>query len=261
MRFYLLAFAALLFGASSCKDTNATDPEPITTGELEINFKALVNNQTLVTYAEDYQYTDGNTLTIQILEFYISDLELLKADGGAVSIADYSYVNFNGNQGDPNTAEQGEDLRFDSIPPGEYTGIRYNVGLTAEQNAMEPGDFPATSMLSVTANYWTAWQSYIFSKIEGYIVLPDNSRSNFLYHSGADGMRQELEFNTPISISAGNRSTMGFEVHAERILTNGNTSIDPYTEPTSHSGDVGTPEYKLAERSAINLAAAIELRD
>lgn len=260
MRLYLLATLSLLIGFTACKD-KTPQPEPTTTGELNLNFKALVNNQTLVTYAEDYSYTDGNTLTLQILEFYISDIRLVKAGGETVQISPYSYVNFNNNQATAASAEKGEDVLIDSIPPGDYTGIQYNLGLTEAQNAMEPGDFPATSMLSITANYWTAWQSYIFSKVEGYIVLPDGSRSGFLYHSGADGMRQALTFNKTISIAAGERGNLSFNVNAERILSNGSTSIDPYTEPTSHSGNIGTDAYKLAKRSAINLAAGIELND
>lgn len=259
MKRYLLAALALLISFSACDPT--TQPEPETTGQLKLNFKALVNNQTLVTYAEDYSYIDSNTLAFQILEFYISDIRLVKADGQTVQVAPYSYVNFNNNQGEAASAEDGEDVLIDSIPPGDYVGIQYNLGLTEAQNAMEPGDYPATSLLSVTANYWTAWQSYIFSKVEGYIVLPNGDRAAFLYHSGADGMRQALSFNKTFSVAASERSNINFDVNTERILSNGSNSIDPYTEPTSHSGDVGTDAYRLANRSAANLAAGIELRD
>jgi len=134
------------------------------------------------------------------ISFFLSDIRLVELRNGQAletPLAEVAYFNF---------GPSGVDSEiFDNIPTGDYTSIRFNFGLTAEQDMTTPADYATTHPLGNTSEYWVDWNSYIFAKIEGKTdTMPDSIErfdGAFVYHVGvaADNTRSgEVAVNLPL---------------------------------------------------------------
>ncbi|OAV42921.1 MbnP family protein [Lewinella sp. 4G2] len=154
---YLLLFA-LAFTFVSCED----DEDPIVAGdtELSINFAAEFGGEDLAIQSEAYDYPGGDRLKMQLFQYYVSDLQLLPADGGdPVLLSEIELIRY------ASATEDNVDTRTFTVPTGEYTGVRFGLGVKPELNAVDPNNFAATDPLNAN-EFWTAATRYVFAKIE-----------------------------------------------------------------------------------------------
>jgi len=251
--FILLATTILFF--SACKETNE-DPK----GTLEIVFKAQYNDSPLVLY-QDYNTneTDPTKIQLSILQFFLADV-MSQKDQTDVNLLDVEQINFL-NTIDLANAEAGVAVTINDLAVGNYSGLYFGVGLSDDVNTnTSPSDYSTDSPLGVNGNYWATWNSYIYSRLEGTITKADSSQSQFLYHSGGNGMQQNLSFNKDFSIAADQTTTLTVHINVEDIFFKTGDEIDLINNNASHSGGVGTPEYNLALKSVENLAGAMVMQ-
>jgi hypothetical protein len=253
---FLFCLALILFSANSCKEH---DHGP--KGSLSITFKAVYENDPLLVF-NDYLTPDGDKLQFHVFNFFLSDIELIKDNDEVVRLKDVEYVDFNGNT-DLNKAAAGIKFDLSEVEIGNYKAIRFGIGVEPGKNAKEPGDFPTDPYLGDPGNYWSAWNSYIFSRLEGRIdTLPNAAGGDvsYLYHSGVDGMYQTRSFTKTFEISSNNNSELVFKVNAKDIFYKSGAEIYIPNANVSHSGAVGTPAYDLARQTVINIANAISIQ-
>jgi hypothetical protein len=252
--FILCALALVAF--SQCKP----DPQP-TKGQLNLRFTAKDQASPLVLFRKYPTGTAGDSVEYQLLNFFVADIQLLRNGQDPISIKEVGYLDFSADLNETQ-ASQGHTLVIDSVPVGEYTGIKIGFGLSPSLNATEPGDYTTASPLGDGGNYWTAWNSYIFSRVEGRLFRNGQSTPiAFLYHSGVDGSYQirTYTFAQPLSIGAGSSSALSFSLNVRNLLFGSQNPIDVAANPVSHSGAVGTAAYELARQTLINLADGITL--
>jgi len=224
-------------------------------GTLEIRFSALYNTESLSLYTS-YPTPDGDSMSIQVLNFLVSDIRLVTTDDKEVILLDddSKFIDFDS----PNA----QMISLADVPAGSYKAIRFGVGVQPSLNAKQPNNFPSSSPLGDVGNYWTAWDSYIFSRVEGQL---DTSRSSdqtlpFLYHSGVASMYQERTFSKTFDVVEGNTSTVLYTLQARDIFYPTNFPVDIRSINVSHSAAVGTPEYEVARTVVFNLANALTLQ-
>jgi hypothetical protein len=112
-------------------------------------------------------------------------------------------------------------------------------------------------------NYWTSWNSYIFSRIEGRLdTLPNAAGGDvsYLYHSGVDGMYQTRTFSKTFEIKTGVNTELIFNINGKDIFYKSGAEINIPNANFSHSGAVGTTGYDLARQTVINIADAISIQ-
>ncbi|MCP4438597.1 MAG: hypothetical protein GY810_06595 [Aureispira sp.] len=246
--FILVALSLLSSGCDKNKESN-----------LELVFKATHEGQALVMY-DQYNASNNRAIIYKALEFFISDINITNTDGSVVNITDVDYVKLS-SLTTQNKAEEGIKLLFTDVEAvGSFQSINFGVGVSASLNAKEPGDYSTTSPLGDEGNYWTAWNSYIFSRLEGSYFDASNNKTPFLYHSGVDGSYQQLSFNKDFSLKKGETTTIEFELTAEDIIFKDGSEIDVPNNPISHSGAEGTDAYNLALSTVRNIAQAIHIK-
>jgi hypothetical protein len=192
-------------------------------GTYNLTFKATYGGETLVKY-KDYNYGD-TTFPVLFSRFrtYISDLALIKADGTTYPLKDVVEVDF---FPDNATTETALTPSFDlgEVPAGEYTGIRYGLGVRPDLNAKRPNDYENGHPLKNEIEYWQSWKSYIFTKIEGQADKDNNGSDDiyFQYHTGADPVYKTFSIAYPITIEDGKntQSTLVFDL--KKIFTQPN---------------------------------------
>ncbi len=252
----ILVLATLLFSANSCKK-----PVTDTKGDLTINFKANFNGNPLLVYT-DYETPDADKIQIHVLNFFLSHLEIIKKNDEILRLKDITFVNFNGNT-DIDKANAGINLKFEGLEIGDFKGIRFGIGVEPVQNAKEPGDYPTDPYLGDGGNYWTSWNSYIFSRIEGRLdtsAISTGGDISFLYHTGVDGTYQQRSFNKNFSVAASENTTIQFNLDVKDVLYRNGGKIDIPSNNVSHSGAVGTEAYELVKQVIINMADALSIQ-
>ncbi|MCH2042921.1 MAG: hypothetical protein MK212_02180 [Saprospiraceae bacterium] len=252
---FLFLTSILLTSFSSCKDKTED------TGSLKITFKAVYDTEPLVLYTQAYMDVANNSeLTLQVLNFFISNLKIKDAEGNTTNLSTAEYIDFSNNHSQASTASLGESIVLTDINVGEYTSLDFGIGLDATTNATTPGDYSTSSPLSDVGNYWSAWDSYIFSRMEGrFQESCCSSPTSFLYHSGVGESYQARSFNKAISIAADTETELVIHLNVKKLIYPDNKSnqINITQNNVSHSGDVGTEEYQTALKSIINIADAL----
>lgn len=185
--FYISAAVIL---TASCKKNDIPDPEK--TGDFSIEFDNIVGEDRL--YFDDYNYKNskGESFSIKILQYYISNIRLYKEDGSSYTVP----------QGDSYFLVKGDDkdTRFTKVkvPEGNYTKVDFVLGVDAARSKMNVEN--RTGVLSFdpaeghNGMYW-GWNSgYIFFKLEGYCdLISDDQQGDptgnkqFKYHIGGFG--------------------------------------------------------------------------
>jgi len=239
---------------SSCKKDN---------GSFELTFTTKTQSGNLVLF-ENFDLADGTQLNLNKLQFYISDLRLL-SDGGEVQLTDVNLVSFN-THSDASTAALGETLTFNDIPQGEYSGIKFGIGVNTDLNAKSPTYYAGLeeeTVLSSPADYWSNWESYVFTKIEGYFDRNGNGTAGggdddeeLTYHTGTDELYREKTINSTITVPEGGTFNLPLTVDIDKIF-NSATAIDIPNESIAHSNPNVPAKMVITNKVADNLVEAI----
>lgn len=168
---YLMA-AALVF-TMACGDDDSETPAP-TTQEYALNFEGVVGDET---FDCGSTYTMGeNEVTFTEFKFYVSDVSLVTADGdlveaalvddgiwsnGSVALVDFEDATGACSNG---TAETKTTVDVEA-PAGDYTGVRFTVGVPFEENHQDVA--VADSPLNLAQMFWNWNGGYKFVRIDG----------------------------------------------------------------------------------------------
>lgn len=185
-----LAFISVI---SSCKkdDTETPSlPNPVnndTTGTLNMYFDNMAGEDQL-NFGQGYVNENGDSLSFTLLNYYISNIVLIKEDGSEYTVPkNNSY--FLVKHGIDST----QNITLPNIPIGKYKGFRFVLGVdslksTAPINERTGVLDPAGAGAGM---YWSWNSGYIFFKAEGVspqapLDTPSNSKK-FRYHIGLFG--------------------------------------------------------------------------
>lgn len=204
----LLPFIAL--SLSSCsEDSNA--PADVTI-ELEHNFGT--QGFTLNTA---YNNGSSESVTLSTFKYYISNIQLLTASGNWSEPESYRLIDL--------STSTSTTLTIPDVPAGEYTGIRFLLGVDSTRNVSGA----QTGALDPANNMFWSWNSgYIFFKAEG--TSPQASGGMFHYHiggfSGANNALQwvTLNFNGDnLLVKEGNENMSHVSVDVKALFDGPNT--------------------------------------
>ena len=120
------------------------------------------------------------------------------------------------------------------MPEGNYTGVRFGLGVKPELNAQDPSNFPADYVLN-EAEFWGPQTRYVFAKIEANADLENDGTydTGLSYHMGADSLYRTVEFQQPFTVRAGETPQL--------------TIVTDVLEAMTHSGqafDISNPEKR-----------------
>lgn len=215
----ILVFSFLLFTGCKKEKTN-----PIETSSLGLSFSANYDGAPLIMNEEVYEY-GGKPIRFSKVNFYLSNVTL-----GGVELSDVSFVDLTDTHVSQESSVKGTGFNFSKIPVDEYKTIAFGVGVSADLNRTKPSDYSTSHPLGSDngAEYWEAWDSYIFVKIEGQYDVDgdgfDGEDISFAYHIGEDEMYKKLsaDFETPVSLVADTSTDIKFRLDIKRLLTKDN---------------------------------------
>ena len=222
---FYLAFAGLLLSFLACNNEQTSSQDNATT----LNFVATYDGQPLVMFQP--VTFDQNTLKLSKVKLYVSNIRLLKTDGSEVGNSVTSLANLSAY--DKAEAEKGVNIAATGVPNGNYTGVRFGIGVRSDENAKKPADYPDNSALSDSDMYWNSWNSFIFSKTEGTLET-SNGLAYFSYHTGANRYYREVTLKQDFQKSE-NSPPLKISFDVAKILQNGSEKVDILSHPGAHS--------------------------
>jgi hypothetical protein len=160
-----LLFIAIISVTSSCDD-DAPKPEPA--GDVEITFKANYDGETFVTQ-KAYDYADGMPVKFSTFNFFVANISLLEEQDATeeTELIEIDFIDLGFDETQMTAAEAGVTISAMKVPAGTYRGLKVGFGVPADLNRTNPVDYGSSDALSKSSHYWSAWNSYIFAKIEG----------------------------------------------------------------------------------------------
>ncbi|MCC6281108.1 MAG: hypothetical protein IT262_10935 [Saprospiraceae bacterium] len=225
-----ILFALLFVFISSCdKD------EPQTEKNFTLTFKSTYGGLALEKY-KNYPYDDRD---IQVNKFntFLSDLILVRQDGSEQRLSDIEWVDFTPDLAPDNKAV---DVKFQyTVPAGNYTALKIGYGVRPDLNAKKPADFAPEHPLYRENEYWSGWQSYIFTKVQGLYDLDGagDPESTLTYHCGSDAVYRTSTMNATIPVTDKSGAlTVEFDVKKLFYYNGGLLDLDdPLNRNTSHN--------------------------
>lgn len=215
--------------------------------QLELHLGARVGSETFETGTVYWSPTNYR-FRLENFQMYVSMIELVRSDGSSVRIREFDLINLNGGA-----------VFSVSVPPGDYTLLRFNQGIPPEYNKnVDPTTYPNSHPLSVQGSngmFWTWNSGYIFTRFDGKADL-DGIEGNpllhpFAFHAGDDPLFRTIELSlvNPSFPSDGSR-TLSVFIQVEHILNNPSDPIDISVDNLTHTGG----NFILARRFTDNLA-------
>ena len=251
----LALLLAVIVTSVGCKKD---DPyiEPDTSSTVNLNISTEINGTPVIlgnTYYDvaNYRYVP-NTFKV-----YLSHISFLKADGTEVSASDVELI----------------DLQYDTlglpssfnyqIPQGDYTGIKFWIGVDSIMNSIDPASYEADEPLSLyTGTYWEWNTGYRFMMLEGlYDTEPNgtdpiNNGNTFSYHTGTNMLYKEADLSNAqqsFSLTDGaNTYNYDLVLDMNKILYNDTDTIVIMNDRVTHTTD----DVALAQEVTDNLAKA-----
>lgn len=214
----------LVFMFSSCLKE---DHEPIS--ELNILFELLYDGEPLHPTPDYFQLNDSVEVQFTKVSFYLSDFRVESTEG-ELEILDILHLSYLQNLNGDAVEENQQLLRF-SLPASEYSSLSFGLGVTPSQNATKPAEHAPGTFLSFASEYWEAWDSYVFEKIEGRYKVNGGDPETMALHIGGDETYRKLEWKDVLSLSGDDSEVFEISIDLKDILQN-----YPLTEaPVLHS--------------------------
>jgi hypothetical protein len=174
------AIALLLLVFTGChKDKTQS------TGTLWLHIHTNIDTNEVDAYGNVYPDANGRKMSLSLAQFYVSGVSVLGSNGTWTTV-DGAYI--------LKTLDN-EEYFVGKVPAGNYTDIKFNVGLDATANATTPSSHStSTGADSVLAHtdmwYGSTSQGYIFMNVQGTVDIGNTGTPNtaFSYKIGSNAL-------------------------------------------------------------------------
>ena len=175
LHFVAIGMLSSVLFASCKKETTDPAPKVDPYGKLTVSFANEIDGQPIVLGPMNYTNTAGNTYSVDMLKYYVSNFTLVKADGSETNFKNYALLDASV----PSTLS----FTLDSVLNGEYTAVKFLLGVDSARNhtgAQEGALDPVHGMI------WTWNTGYIFFKHEGNFKDSTGATQPLVFHLGTD---------------------------------------------------------------------------
>jgi hypothetical protein len=185
---FALIFALIALVTVSCKkDATSPTPEPEpapANGTAMLHLHTNVDTIEVDDYDSIYVMADGRKISVSIAQLYISNIQLVKADGSTFDVSGLTIAK----------TQPVEEYMLGSVPVGNYKSIRFNVGLSPTVNTLLP---LLSDSVFYKPNMWFGntvqpWNGYVFVNFQGKIDTTNAANGTiagmqpFSYRIGSD---------------------------------------------------------------------------
>lgn len=162
----ILGFVLVAGLMTSCKKKKSTEPAPdgtsqdAPTGVFMMHLHTYIGSTEVDAYNIVYTTDAGRKISLNMAQMYISDIELVKADGSIYSFGSKKLLK----------VFETETYLIGTTPVGNYKSIRFKVGLDATTNQLNPTTPSDSALLNKPAMWFGSTaqpDGYVFMNVSG----------------------------------------------------------------------------------------------
>ena len=212
---------------------NAAAPRDVT-----IRFEHRIDGRPLGLNQQFHTNAFGNRFRVTRLDYLLSDIALRRPDGTWMNSEDwFALISVETKQ---------TTAKLTAVPPGDFSAVRFHVGVNTQINSTEPARWPGGHPLNPQRNnlYWNWQQGYVFLALEGRLKKADRKLDGFSYHLGNNPNLMTVEL--PLKLNTRIHSTVDLAFDVGTLLSG--HELSKQTSTHSRKGD------KLAARLARNVS-------
>lgn len=201
------ALCGLVLLAGTASAWAADEARPI-----KLRFEAVVGDRPFACgQSYDGIGVSRSTMTVADFRFYVSNLRLLRADGSEQAVIltrddlwqqeDVALVDFeDGTKACANGTPETRAVVEGQVPTGDYTGVRFDIGIPFEKNHRDPTLQP--SPLNLTRMFWNWNAGYKFLRVD---LRSTGQPKGWAIHLGSTGCTPNASPTTvPVSCKSPN---------------------------------------------------------
>lgn len=146
----------------SCEKNAEPAPVVVPTGTFMFHLHTYIDNDEVDLYNIDYATLDGRTVSLSLAQLYVSDIQLVRADGSTYDIKGKSLLKVL----EKDTYVAGE------VPVGSYKSLRFKVGLDAATNGLAPAATPEPAIFDKSEMWFgnsAQPDGYVFMNVQGKV--------------------------------------------------------------------------------------------
>ena len=209
-KFIFIIFLALNFYSCEMEDDKG--------GNVNVRFKLVYGSEPLEMFKQYNYPVSKDKFFMTRLSFFLSELKL-KSSSGEVLLKDIDYINLT-NAYTGGVPANGYEYEIKGVKSGDYSSLNFGIGVPPLSNNKQPKDYPANSLLSSSAEYWSSWQSYIFFRPEGKIGLEGSNvlDTDFALHLGANDAYRNFELAKSINVKEGSTTNVDVTIDMEKFF-------------------------------------------
>jgi hypothetical protein len=249
MKTYIHALLALSsFLIVSCSNDDMDDADKLTgSGEISVKFDNGYNGNDLVLGTANAANTNGESITVTRFSYIVSNFRLVNKEGEEYTFPkDEGYFIIN-------QEEESDEVSLPEIPAGEYTTLKFGIGVDQEkylQGAEGQGNFLT---LAEESNMMWSWQAgYKFLNFEGTFTSQTVTEpTDFKIHMGSHGSSldnyKEVSLSLPMNVRVGDGvdSNIHLKIDASKILVGATTSIELTEKSVIMVDEIKSPQIAV----------------
>lgn len=233
--------ALILIGCKKNENQKAT---------VNLNFQTE-NSGTNYTFLEEFTNGDGIKIRIEVLQFYISNIRFVNKKGKEILAEDIALIKCDLNG--LGTAEV-------KVPAGNYTSLRFGIGVPKELNEKTPADFTEVNhpLNSSQNTYWGMNSMYRFLMLDGKYDLEGDGLidGSFSYHTGYEDSYRDVELVHDFSFDRKGVYSQAILIDVSKLFYVTGNIVDVVTESNFHGNYA---EIDLSLRVSDNFANAVSI--
>ncbi len=214
---------------------------------LEFQITPKVSGESLQPASLRYQTSAGETFSITRVSYLVSDFALQRADGSWLELTNQlAWLDFDQNR---------NSIWMEKIPAGDFSAVRFNIGLNPNLNHADIAQFPASHPLNPNLNglHWSWQGGYIFLALEGLWRNGAGELDGWAFHLARDTNATRIILAAPLVVTNETKLELDFDL---ATLLNAPRPLSFSKDGSStHSRD-GDP---IADALVVNLAGAFRV--
>lgn len=233
LRILLLPIVASAVFFAGCDSTATGESD---TASASLFLQPVFDGAPLSTDLSTVYDLNGTAITFTTARFYVSEIELVKDDGATIALQANPVTVPAKDANDIDITHTVEDLivlvkhdrgttHYDlgELPAGNYTGIRYKIGIDGLNNRVDASQVPAGHALAQQTdrnNFWNWNAGYQYIRLDGLVDSDDDGTPDEVWetHLGTTNFLSEISQSMDFELVGGDAKDIHIIVDYKALL-------------------------------------------
>jgi hypothetical protein len=208
---FILILIIAVIGISSCHKNSSQ-------GSLKLQINPMFGSKQM-RLDSTYQSPDGKYYYFSDMQFFMSHIKFIRADGSSVEVSPLIYVGLD------DTANTMPVFTLNN-PIGSFVSIQFSIGVDSIQDTVSPSTDPSNPQASNNNMNWGTQLQYVFVKLEGSGDTVNPPLQSIGYHVGTQPYYKTVVLTKSFSTSESSQTTLILNADLQKLFWGSSGAIN-----------------------------------